>query len=351
MKKLFLPIVIATISHCDTLNYAVLDKHSSVLPENKIQIRTSYLKVNDTIDFLDIKESELGSYGDSFDTIGDMDGYDFNLRYGLSSKNSIFINYQRWNVDYGDSTLNNNKIDIYNRFNIYKTISFDIGYIQDKANPITIKNDKMLNSMINKIKPNSGIKIDNGSIIEDDGTITTINDSNGNQLSPYISIEDLQSSSYYTRLLFGYNISRSSFLDFYLGYRYNDIKTKIFIYPKTNADFNSKIEEFNIPNLNRDETVVTLGATYTLQLKRNIYEFNYEYNKVFRDDELSYANISHILNITIAKEIRDKLLLYIGGKVMFQQFNTDLPYLYNKYTQTQFDKKYGFAKVGVVYSF
>lgn len=351
MKKLLLPIIIGTLSYCDNLNYAVLDKHASVLPNSKVQIRTSYLKVNDTIDFLNIKDSELGSYGDSFDTIGDMDGYDFNLRYGLSSKDSIFLNYQKWNIDYGDSTLNNNKIDIYNRFNIYKTISFDIGYKQDKANPINIKNDKILNSMINKIKPNSGIKIDNGSIIGDDGSISTINDANGNQLSPYISIEDLESNSYYTRLLFGYNISKISFLDFYLGYRYNDIKTKISIYPKTNADFNDKIKDFNIPNLNRDETVATFGINYTLQLKRYIYEFNYEYNKIFRDTDLAYANTSNILNITIAREISNQLLFYIGGKVMFEQFNTDLPYLYNKYTQTQFDKKYGFAKVGIVYYF
>ena len=36
---------------------------------------------------------------------------------------------------------------------------------------------------------------------------------------------------------------------------------------------------------------------------------------------------------------------------MFQQFNSSLPYLYNKYTQTQFDKKYGFAKFGLAYKF
>jgi len=351
MKKIVLPILIAVTSYGSNLNYAVLDKHSLVLPENKIQVRASYLKVNDTIDFLDIKESELGdNYADSFGSIGDMDGYDFNLRYGLSSKDSIFLNYQRWNVDYGDSTLNNNKIDIYNRFNIYKTISFDIGFTQDKANPITIKSDIMLNSMINKIKPNSGIKIENGSIIQSDGSITTLIE-NGKEVAPYISIEDLESNSYYTRLLFGYSIAKNSFLDFYLGYKFNDIKTDISIYPKNNEDFNKEISDLNIPNLNRTETVGTLGISYTFQLKKSIYEFNYEYNKIFRDDDLSYVNQSHILNITVAKEITNQFLLYVGGKVMFEQFNTDLPYLYNKYTQTQFDKKYGFAKVGIVYSF
>ncbi|MEA3353047.1 MAG: hypothetical protein U9Q33_04425, partial [Campylobacterota bacterium] len=82
-----------------------------------------------------------------------------------------------------------------------------------------------------------------------------------------------------------------------------------------------------------------------------ILEFNYEYNKLFRDKKLEYMNKNNIINMFLSKKISDNVLVYLGGRAMFQQFNTDIPYLYNQYSQTQFDKKYGFAQLGLIYSF
>jgi len=142
------------------LDYAVSNKHSFVLPKNALEIKASYLKVNDTIDIFNLKEKQFKSLG----SIGNMDGYSLEFRYGLSSKDSIFVSAQRWNVDYGDSILKNNKYNLFNRYLLIhnpdaflNNFSVDIGFSQNRGNGIMVSSDKALNALIKKIKPNSSI--------------------------------------------------------------------------------------------------------------------------------------------------------------------------------------------------
>ena len=340
----------------ENLNYAALNKHAFVLPKGKLEVKSAYLMVNDTIDVLNIKEQELGNLS-KFGSIGDMDGLDLELRYGLTQKDSVFVNYQQWNVDYAGSTLKNSKIDLLNRYNLidkkhglFNALSFDIGFIKDSSNPLNIQNDSFLNSLIQKIRPNTNISFNDGSIVSGDTTLT-LYDENWNKKYPYLSIANLESTSYYARILLGKKISTKSIIDFYIGYKVTDIKTKIEFYPKDNSFINGLISEFDVPNLNRKEKSLNLGFVYTTQINSYLLEFNYEYNKIYRDNDVSYEDNNHIIDASISKVINKNFLVYVGGKLMLQQFNTDIPYLYNKYTKTQFDKKYGFAKFGMVYSF
>ena len=358
LKSFFSVLCLSSVSlYAQNFNNYTINKNAFVLPKGKVQIKSAYLKVNDTIDVLNLKAKELGSSLSSLGGIGDMDGYDLELRYGLTNRDSIFINYQRWNIDYGDSTLKNNKIDIFNRYNLYSnkgsfldSISIDIGYEMNKATPIDIKNDTALNSMIKKLKPDTAIKLDDGTIIANDTTFA-VYDSVGNKIHPYLSIGNLQSDSYYMRLLFGKEIFTNSFLNLYIDYRLIDIKTKIIFYPNDNKFINSMMGKFTIPNMNRKESVIKSGFTYSLEIYDFIAELNYEYSKIFRDSDISYNDVNHVFDASLSRKITDNFLLYIGGSLMLNQFNTDLPYLYNKYTKTQFDKKYGYAKLGIIYSF
>ena len=341
-----------------SINYGVINKHAYVLPKGKLHVKGAYLKLNDTLDLLNMRQKELGSRSSSLSGIGDLNGWEFALQYGLSTKDTIVVNYQRWNIDYGDSKLKNNKFEIFNRYNIvasdyafFNAFSIDVGYIQNKTTPIDIKRDSLLNSILNKIKPNSGISLHDGDIVAGDTTISLYND-NGNKIHPYASIENLSSKSYYVRVLLAKNISKNSFMDFYLSYIKNSIKTKIALYPQNNSFFNSIAQKYKIPNMNRDEHIVNAGFVYMGQYKQNyLFEFNYEYNRIFRSKSLSANNTSNTIEAYISRRIGKSFLVYVGGKLMMQQFNTDLPYLYNKYTQTQFDKKYGFAKFGFIYSY
>ena len=326
------------------------------MKKDALEMKSAYLKVNDTLDVLNIKEKTLGK-DSKYGSIGDLDGCDFALRYGATSKDTVILNYQRWNIDYGDSTLQNNKLKIVNKYNLfYNQYSFfnaftiDLGYIQDSSVPLLITSDASLNALIQKIKPGTSIKLNNGTILKGDSTFT-LYDRVGNLIKPYLSIENLKSKSYLTRVLLGKKLSSNALIDLYLGARIIDITSAVNFYPNNNTFINKLAGDFKSPNLNRNEKSLELGFVYTHKVGKMIYEFNYEYDKIFRDADVSYIDKNSIINFAIAREITKSTLIYMGGKLMQQQFNTDIPYLYNKYTKTKFNKKYGFASFGAVYKF
>jgi len=326
------------------------------MKKDALEIKSAYLKVNDTLDVLNLKEKILGDVS-KYGSIGDLDGYDFALRYGVTSKNTVILNYQRWNIAYGDSTLQNKKLEFINKYNLfYNPYSFfnaftiDVGYTQDSSVPLLITSDASLNALIQKIKPGTSTKLNNGTISKGDSTFT-LYDRVGNLIKPYLSIENLKSESYLARVLLGKKLSSNALIDLYLGVKMINIKSAVAFYPDDNALVNKLAGDFKSPNLNRSEKTMELGFIYTHKVDKMIYEFNYEYTKIFRDADVSYTDKNSIVNFIVAREITKDALIYVGGKLMMQQFNTDIPYLYNKYTKTKFDKKYGFASFGAVYRF
>jgi hypothetical protein len=338
-----------------SINYAVSDKHSFVLPKGKLELKSAYLKMNDTLDILNIKDSVVGT-STTLRTSGDMDGYDLELRYGLTKKDTIIINYQSWDIDYSEALLQNRRLELINRYNIYtnnysffNSLSIDIGYKRDSSDSLDFKKDNSINSLIKKIKPNSDIYLEDGDIHYGDSTFT-IYDNVGNKIYPYISIENLSSTSYMARLLLSKKISYHSLFDIYVAYRDIKITTGINIYPKVSM-IDNILNGHDMPILDRDEKNLDIGFSYTIESDKYIYEIDYQYTKIFRDSETSYIDYNHVLDASISKKVTKSLLLYIGGRLMLEQFNTDIPYLYNKYTKASFDKKYGFAKFGMVYSF
>ena len=337
------------------INYAVSNKHSFTLPKGKLELKSAYLKMNDTLDIFNLKEKIVGN-STTLSQSGDMDGYDLELRYGLTSKNTLLFNYQAWDIDYSKTILKNRRLELINRYNIYSnkysffnSLSFDIGYRKDSSNSLDIKDDKTINSLIKKIKPNSNLSIQNGAIHSGNSTFSIYNNV-GNAISPYISIENLTSRSYMLRGLLTKKISNSSVFNFYIALKNIKITTSIDIYPKISI-IDSLLGDYSMPILDRNEKNLDIGFLYIIEQRNYIYEFNYQYTKIFRTSDISYIDYNHTVDASITKKISKSLLVYVAGRLMLKQFNTDIPYLYNKYTKTSFDKKYGFTKFGMVYSF
>lgn len=349
MKQLLIFIFFTNLLFSQNINYAYLNNHSFNMVSGDLVFKASYLRVNNTLDIFNIRESELGTLSKYGASIGDMNGYEMAVNFGINKNNSIFFNYQNWNIDYGGSTLNNNKFHIFNRFNLisnifsyWNTVSVDFGFIQDSANRVNITNVELMNSTLKKVSPNSEYIIgENGTILKD-GTIVTLFDKHQNILTPNVSIDNLSSNSFYAKLLIGKRILRKSILNLYTSYYYVDITSKIDI----PVEIMSGID---IPNLNRDEHVLSFGLSSTTEFKYLIFETNYEYSEIFRDSHLNYRDYNHNLDIAFVKPITPNFIVFISGKLLFQQLNREIPYLYNKYTETQFDKKYGFVKFGLTY--
>jgi hypothetical protein len=93
------------------------------------------------------------------------------------------------------------------------------------------------------------------------------------------------------------------------------------------------------------------GFSITKEKNGKIVEFSYEYDKFDRDDELGYIDFNHVINIGFSKVITKNLLFFVNGKLLYRQFNGEIPYLYNQYTQTSYDHKYGYTQMGIMISF
>jgi len=325
-------------------DYILFDKHSLIFLKGDFYLKSSYLKIDDRIDVFNFKAKELGSL-ERFGAIGDMEGYQFSVGVGLNNQNSLFMNYQHTTIESVNYDLVNKHIDIFNRVNLFDNFSFDLGFMIDKANSYNITDDDMLNSLINKIDTGSRISVKDGKILLGDASFTFY-DENGWKIKPKVRIGDIESKSFYIRFLNSKRFLKNHSIDYYVGFKQTDIKTVIDFYPKEDI--------VDIPltkSLNRDEQDINFGLTYSYNYQRYGFELNYEFHKIYRDKELDYINYNHIVNSIISRKMTDNLRVFIGGKLMTQQFNTDLPYLYTKYTQTQFDKKYGYAKIGFIYHF
>jgi len=93
------------------------------------------------------------------------------------------------------------------------------------------------------------------------------------------------------------------------------------------------------------------GFNYTLESKDFIYEIGFEYDKFIRDEGLDYIDFNYIIDADISYKLSKQILLFAGAKIMYRQLNGEIPYLYNEYSQTSYDHKYGYTKYGLQYSY
>ncbi len=341
------------------LSYTTNNIGAFTLPAKSFNIKASYNRINDDIDFLNIKEQELGSgVVSKYGSIGDSSGVDLSLAYGINDYISLYYDYENLNMHYMGSTLNNHKNDLFLRLNIsnhpsrfFNSLSMDVGYVGNNAEDINIKNVSTLNSLLKKVKPNSNIFIqDDGVTISVDGDRVRLLEEDGTPIAPYISIGNLSDLSLYFRFLAGMKWT-NSVLDLYAGVKYIDIHGEIALEPSNNSVIKEKVSEFGKLDISRGEKQALVGLSYKIELGRLLLEANYEYNRIFGRDIINDNNHNQIVNAAISTIITKNLLVFIGGKLMLNQFNGVIPYLYNEYTASKYDKKYGYMRVGFVYNF
>ncbi|MBD3842918.1 MAG: hypothetical protein IE909_13760, partial [Campylobacterales bacterium] len=315
-----------------------------------------------------------------FDSIGDLDGDELKIRYGLN--HNLMISYTRTqhSVEFGNNNINNLQDDIFLRYNLFHNtnavfnsgLSFDFGYVKNSLSDNYMRDTDQLKQYINRIPLDDIVaasdqigqyKADDPEVtkfdpfgtnpnvgdyyyIDTDGSKVTIDNINEMidqvlDTNSYIALLDTHDASFYLRALTGMNTTNHIF-DLYMGLKKTDIQNTIV----------GSIKDIKIvKNLNRSETMYFAGFNYTLETKSFIYEFQMEYDKFKRDSGLDYIDYNYIIDANIDYKISQKMLFYVGGKIMYRQFNGQIPYLYNQYTQTTYDHKYGYAKMGIQYRF
>lgn len=366
LSSLFFLLFLTSIAFAKDMRYAKNDMHTLTLKKGKLEVFGSLLKMNDQIDIFNIKEQELGN-SSNYDAIGDLTGYSLGIRYGLTDQ--IMLSYTRTHqkIEYSSDSIFNNRDNIYLRYNFIQNpyaffnsgISLDVGFERNKLDDFYITNIDTINSLISKLLPNENAEIrysdgvtafENEPGPKEEGYYVYFNNSASKLSSePYVVLKNTKDESFFFRFLTGYYTSYSLF-DFYAGLKKTKIKNLV-----TTTD---EIKKLALDNgydlekkLDRYEDMFFLGFSYSLSHKKFIYEFNYEYEKFFRDEEINYIDYNHIVNASISYAVTNNLLINIGAKLMYRQLNGQIPYLYNKYTQTSYDHKYGYATFGFQYLF
>lgn len=332
-------------------HYAMGEMHTLTLPKGEGEVYFIYSKLNDQLDLLNLKKKELASIGTTA-SIGDYKGYTLGVLYAFTDKLMFSYSHEKQTLEYTSAQLHNTKDNLYIRYNYLQNssaifnsgITFDLGIEQNKLDNFYFKELNTINQLISKVPSLPDVKIEqvNGDYIvsHKDGTSPNVLTD-----APYIALENTQDQSVYFRALTGMH-SPNYMLDFYLGYKKTKIKS-VLTTSQEILDKNSDLRQI----LDRTEQVVSAGVNYAVQINSFIYEINYEYEIFLRDAGLDYMPDNHIVNANISYKVNKHFLLSIGGKFMYRQLNGQIPYLYNQYTQTAYDHKYGYADFGVKYKF
>ena len=330
------------------------DINSSLTQKQTITFQLSYNRINDAIDIFNIKKTQIGS--SNYGSMGDSIGVDLKLDYKIDDV-KLTLMYDGLNIHYIDNMLKNRKLELlfsidfppYYKF-FFDNNSIDFGFITNYANDLDIKSDSTLNSMLKKIKPNGSFYTSDGALFYDNKTVILL-DRYGNKIYPFIKISNMSDSSVYTRYTLNKEFNNNK-IDIHSGVKLTKIKTTISLEPKDNNLLQDAIESLKIPSLYRSEIALFGGIKHSFKYKTILFENSYEYIRVFqREDDVSYNNKNHFLNTKISKKLTDNFTVFLKAKAMLNQFNSIIPYLYNRYTKTKYDKKYGYATIGFILNF
>ena len=351
MKKLSI-IVISTFAFSANMKYTLHSDHAFTMPKGKTLVIFEYQKVNKTLDIFHIEDKSLTN---SFGGIGDLSGFAFKIYYGIKENLTGIGIIQKQKITYGSGNLNNlflkadEKYQFFSNFENTNALSLDFGIKFNKAGNINYTNKKYLETLAKKFLDVKNVKIQNNKIgiVKNNGTTEILNLtsppsielSNMKDITPFINFTVEKEFQY-------------AFFSAFTGMSYTKIYTDI----KANinpADESTKekISKYNLSkNLDRNEKTLNIGFNITTKTPI-IMELSYKYLRIFRNKGLNYINYNHIINLDFIKPVKKNWFVYLGGKLMYRQFNGVIPYLYNQYSQTTFDHKYGYARIGVGYYF
>jgi len=357
MKKILLIwfLLNTLILYADESFFYKKDNLHAFLPKvDSTQISVTFQKVNETIDIFNIKESEFSSSTKNFDSLGDMEGLDLNLGYTFNNQWYLNLDLNKKDIQYSSTTLTNKNLDIYLRYQVYedlnKAFAIDVGYETNRADDTYMRSLDVINQGIKNIFSYGNLHVskknDVYSLVSENGQTLKLKN------KPYISMINTKDNSFYLRLI-GSLKGESWLLDTYLGYTNVKIRNEIdsSILHEDNYLLQQASRNIDLVQKRTDD-MISLGFGVTYQIYTNWYtELNYQYNRIFRTKSLDETNMNHIFDLNFIYEVNSNTSLYIGGKLMTNQFNGEIPYLYGEYTDTSFDHKYGFANIGFNYNF
>jgi hypothetical protein len=341
------------------------------LLKGKIETGLDYQIINESVDVLGVKEDEYKRLSslDRATAPGDLWGVRLLFNYGLFKNTTLMSSFQYRSQDYGFDAMGVKtfgfalKQGLFNGNDLWflnsglPNMAFDAGFRFNSAAAIFYNDQDELNAIVQRLSPGTNIKIR-----IDEYFVWFDQEINGNQFSlgvprqgrpdPQITIGDLWDFSSYARLTCG-RIWDRFFPNLFFEYGYTKISSKIdtTLMEYIPDNFEDDLPGFPI-GLSRSENYIKTGISLHIKLPfKTLFRLEYDYLKLYRGDNLDYMDDNNIIKTDISYFPIPTLAFNIGGIYFERQLNGEVPFLYNKYTQTTFDHPYGYVHIGLTYFF
>jgi hypothetical protein len=354
---------ISTVASADTplgwINSSNQAAYTATAGEFEISI--AGLAVNNTIDFLNVRDDLIANNRALIGDSGDLSGAKFEIHYGITEAVSVFYRQQQQQLTVDLGTINS--VSVVDIDDSLDTTRQEIGFKWTffEANLLTPDNRHSVASLEISAYSNSSDDFD---VSVDEISLTNLQIFFRDPQT--FSVTDLEDDGWKARLVYSFSMERLGIASIWAGYGESKA-TSGTTSDLTSATFKRVFEQ----SFESEEAYLYLGASINLQLTPRIpINISYELINISDSDFkqfpenppsqlpgfLSAANqsnedINHTLRASVAYWLTPQLNVSLTGNLYSNQFLGVLPHYNNPLSGSFSSLPYGFAGVELGYKF
>ncbi len=326
---------------------------STNIPSKYLEINSDYGLLNSSVDILNLKSQMTKSLKNYGANIGNYEHESVLINYGLTDTVMLHGSYIKRKLNFGTGNLKINSYNFYIKKSFNSIFSFEIGYKRNKADNLKMSDVNEMNYYLQKFQTNLSIEVERNYFwLTRKYPTMTLSIGFLKTEDPYFVLKDMNDSSNYYKLIIG-KAYKIFYPNFFIEYGKTDINTKIDSNILKMIPDRYKTRFPSMPyNLHRKESYYKIGFSLFIKTPfHTLTQVQYSFIKLYRSKDLNYVNYNHIFKGKIGYFLNRYIILTLGGKLFYRQFNGEIPFLYNKYTQTTFDHPYGWVEFGLIIRF
>ena len=297
----------------DDLGESVLRNYPVALtiPHGRLEVSLDYMLAHRAVE-------DLGLHGDRGTGAGDLRGLKMLVNYGVHRYTTIMAAFTYRDQEFGLDSLSIRSVDL----------SFKRNLLHRRR------------GWVPKFAFDAGVRF-NDTVGEDGMLLDAKLD--GDQTAR-IEIDDLRDVTAYARPTAGWIWGRF-FPNLFVEYGYSTIHARATAKaPDAAAGF--------LADLGRNESYIKCGVSLLVKFPyKALLHLEYDYLRLFRDDPLNLVHDNNIYTAELDYYLTPSLVLNMGGTWIQNQLNGRIPFLYNEFSQDRFDRRYGYAHMGLTWMF
>ena len=292
-----------------------------LLPKGQLETSFRYFKVNDSLDFFDVKESlNIDS-----ETAGDMDGMVFGLRFGVNKKMTLFADRFQRDYNFGRGVLHV-KTDFLglrgpiSRFNNGRNqYAYQLNYRRNTGSGISKRFSSItFNNAVFNFNPPAEIQF-------------------GGVGDRELGFQLIATRQLRPKLLL------SAFAEFSRA----DIISQL----TSSLPISELQDVLSVLSYSQSKKDLGYGFHYKMDSK-NMLQLDYHYLLLKRDKDVSDpVRVNEIVNASFQQKLSNHSFWHLSAKYMKNQFIGEHSFLYNRLVASRSAKKYGYLGLGYTFRY